>query len=372
MSLTLDQLKEKAAQIEADEQNAEPTIDGTPAEPIQDLAPEPSPAEPAPAEEPKEGDPAPAEPELEEPAPLELDEEGNPIQQEFAFDPNIKVMDNEVAVPDFLAKAVTNEEEAKALTELFEKSYGLDAVKEKRDHFKTKSTEFETKYNETSKELTGINENLDFLDKLIQTNDMETFQKFAKIQDDQILQRAAQIIKYRDLTPTQKAEYDNNTQSRQRLYAQEMELNDLRQNQNSDEIERTQTELDSVISSEAYQQVATQFDARLGEGAFQREVIQRAMHMEQSSKGKTIWSPQQAVEETVRVLGLTQSQSPEPTEQPQQVTTPQPAAAPEQTIVVNKAKPTITKVDGGSKSPARPIVKSIDDLRKLAEQHSHG
>ena len=366
MSLTLDELKAKAEELDAAEQNAEPTLDGAPEEPLADLVPPvEEPVEPAP-EEPVE----PAEPSEEEPAPLELDADGNPVEKEFAFDPNIKVMDNEVTVPDFLAKSVSTPEEAKALTELFEKSHGLDSVKEKRDHFKTKASELETKYNESNKELTATNENLDFLDGLIAKNDMETFQKITKIQDDQILQRAAQIIKYRDLTPQQKAEYNENTQSRQRLYTQEMELNDFRQNQERSEVERTQTELSSVISSENYQTVATQFDARLGDGAFQKEVIQRAMHMEQSSNGKTIWSPEQAVEETVRVLGLTPSQSPDPIEQPQQTT--QAPSAPEHTVVVNRAKPTIAKIDGGSKSPARRIVKSLDELRALADQHSHG
>lgn len=359
--LTLDDLKEKAARLEAEEngleyesENDDPVLpEGEPDPAVAELNtsddedPEPAPEDPEPVPEDENADPIdPVRPEDEVP------EEG-----EFAFEKTVKVMDKEHEIPDFLAKSITNEEQYKEAKEMVERFHGLDAVKEKRDFFKAKSVEAQTALDQT-------NQNLDFLDSLLEKGDMQTFQKAVKITDELVLKRAAEIIQYRELTPQQKAEYDNNVQSKQRLYALEHQNNDLRQSQEAEQISKSETELNSVISNENYQPVAAQFDAVHGYGAFRNEVIQRAANAQQRSNGKEIWTPQQAVEETVKVLGFQSSQTQAPQTPEQQVPTNQ---SPETKVIVRN-KPTIPKIGGGSKSPVKKVPKSIDDLRRMADE----
>lgn len=279
----------------------------------------------------------------------------------FQFDRKIKVMDDEVEIPEHLASAVKTEEQAKELKELFEKAHGLEPLKQKRDYFKEQATNFEAKYRETTNELSTLEKNLDFLDGLIQNGDLQTFQQYAKIDDEQILKRAAEIIQYRELTPQQKAEYDRNVQSRQRLYQVEAEYQSLSQTQEQAAIQQSQAALDAVLNSDDYREVAASFDQRMGYGAFQKEVIQRAA-MKEKMSGQTM-TPEEAVKEVVNLLGLSQGQSKNPQATTNQVTSKK---NPDSTIVTKK-KPTIPKVGGGSKNPARPVVKSLDDIRKLAD-----
>lgn len=311
----------------------------------------------------------PVEPTTEEPAVEATEENPAPVieEGEFSFDPKIKVMDDEVEIPDFLAKSVTNAEQAKIVKDIMEKSYGLDKVKEKRDFFKDKATKHETELNDLNTQFKQMNESLDFYEKLIKNDDIQTFQQYADIKDDQILKRAADIIRYRELTPEQKLQYDNGVQSRQRLYALELENNQFKQRTEVEIVEQKGNELDSVLSNDTTQSIASSFDSRVGYGAFRKEVIQRAAYIEQTT-GKSL-TPEEAVNETVKILGLTPSQSTAPQQSQTPVTT-ETTVNPE-TNVVTTVKPTIPKVNAGNKSPTRPIVKSIDDIRKLAAQFDY-
>lgn len=354
MSLTLDELKKKAEEAESAEMN-EPAEYPDPVEPAEEDPVEPAPEDPADPVEPSEEDPVePSEDPVEPAEPAE-----------FSFDGKIKVMDSEVEVPAFLKDAVKDEEAANYVKELVEKSHGLDAVKEKRDHFKTQASEWEGKFNETNQELTKTNENLDFLDNLIKTGDMQTFQQYAGINDEAILKRAAEIIQYRELTPTQKAEYDRNIQSRQRQYALEFENQDLRQSQTNSEVQKTSDALDEQLSS-SFSDVASSYDKDNGYGSFRQEVVKTAMAVEQRT-GKSL-SPQEAIQLTVRSFGLPLSQAPQNPEPTQQ---PAPEVPVNERVVVRDKKPTMTNVKAGNKSPVKPKVKSIEDIRKLAAQYEH-
>lgn len=351
---SLEDLRNLAEEAEEKELN-EPAEYPDPVEPSEEPV-EPEPEDPSEPVDPSEEDPA--EPNEENPV--------DPAEPtEFSFDGKIKVMDSEVEVPEFLKNAVSSEEDAQVVKELFEKAHGLDAVKEKRDHYKTQSSEWEKKFNESNQELTKTNENLDFLDNLIKTGDMVTFQQYAGINDEAILKRAAEIIQYKELTPTQKAEYDRNIQSRQRQYALEFENQELRQTHNNSEVQKTSDALDEQLSS-SFSEVASSYDKDNGYGSFRQEVVKTAMAVEQRT-GKSL-SPQEAIELTVRSFGLPLSQAPqnpEPTQQPAQ------EVPVNERVVVRDAKPTMTNVKAGNKSPVKAKVKSIDDLRKLAAQFDH-
>lgn len=355
MPMTLDKLKEKAQEIEDQE------VYGDEIEEQGDKVQEENPLEELNPESKEEVSEESTQENTEEvPENLENEEQGD--QPEFSFDPKIKVMDQEYEVPEFLAKSVENEEQAKELKDMFEKAYGLDAVKEKRDHFKTKASDFEQKATEYKSELEKTNENLDFLDGLIKKGDMHTFQQHAGITDEAVLKRAAEIIQYRELTPQQKAEYDNNIQSRQRLYAMEFENKDLRQSHSKNEYQETHNALDGLLSDDSFGSIAKEFDGRMGYGAFKNEVVKRAVFIEQT-EGKSL-SPEEAVNEVVKIYNL------QPRQVQEQVIEQQKEVPVEQKVVVRN-KPTIPKVESGSKSPVKKVPRSIDDLRAMADKFDY-
>ena len=357
MPLTLDELKQKAAEAEEQEMN-EPAEYPDPVEPEED-------DEESEVNDPIRPEDANPEPEIDEDVDPDADPQDPAEPAEFSFDGKIKVMDSEVEVPEFLKNAVKDEESANYVKEMIEKSYGLDAIKEKRDHYKTQVGELEGKFNEVNQELNKTNENLDFLDNLIKTGDMQTFQQYAGINDEAILKRAAEIIQYRELTPTQKAEYDRNIQSRQRQYALEFENQELRQTHSNSEVQKTSDALDEQLSS-SFSEVSSSYDKENGYGSFRKEVVKTAMAVEQRT-GKSL-SPQEAIELTVRSFGLPLSQAPQNPEPTQQ---PAPQVPVNERVVVREPKPTMTNVKAGNKSPVKPKVKSIADLRKLAAQFDH-
>jgi len=301
---------------------------------------------------------------------VEGEEEAEAEAEDFVFDSKLKVMDTEVEVPDWIAKNVKSEDQAKFVKELFEKSHGLDAVKEKRDFFKEELSQTQTVVKDLNEQIRNQNDMFDFYDKLIQTKDLANFQKHSGISDDMILERAAEILRYQELTPMQKAEYDRSIESRQRLYDSEYQLQRLQQVKENEVVSQSMTQLENVLSQDTVSKVAQDFDSRLGANAFKNEVIQRAALYEKQT-GKTL-GIEEAVNYTLNFLGIPQGQS--DTQKPQSVQTQasvKTSGSPQTTVVRREVKPTIPNLQGGNKNVAKPLVKSLDDLRALAQQQEY-
>jgi hypothetical protein len=292
-------------------------------------------------------------------------------ESEFTFDPKLKVMDEEIEVPEWIAKNVSSEEEAQYIKDLHEKAHGLESVKQKRDYFKNELQATQSTVSELNNTVKGQSDMFDFYDKLIQNKDMASFQHYAGIDDQTILDRAAEILRYQELTPTQKAEYDRNIQARQKSYDTEFQLNQLQSQQANNVVTERISELDNFLGQESYKEAVEGFDKRLGSGSFKSEVINRAALHEQRT-GETL-SIEEAVNQTIKIIGYPQGQSDVPEQKQEQAnaTSAQRTKRPQQTIVRKESKPTIPNMKSGNKSAAKPIVKSLADLRKLAEQQDY-
>lgn len=295
--------------------------------------------------------------------------EGDPAP--FKFEPKFKVMDSEVEVPEWIAKQVTSEEQAKYVKDLMEKAHGLEPIKAKRDFFKAELQTTQASMQELSGQLKSQNDMFDFYDKLIQSNDMASFQKYTGISDNMVLERAAEILRYQELTPHEKSQYDRNIESKQRLHDLEFQQATTLRQQESQAVNQRYTELNNFLGQESYIGAVKSFDARLGEGAFMKEVIDRAaLHEQKTNKSLSI---EEAVSHTLKILGIPQGQSGNTTQQnsePAKATQTQPAS-PQTTVVRKEDKPVIPNLQGGNKSVAKPAVKSLSELKKLAQSQEY-
>lgn len=284
-------------------------------------------------------------------------------------DRKVKVMDNEYEIPEHIASAIQSEEQAKEIKEIYEKAYGLDPLKAKRDYFKEQSQNYQSQYQEINNKYTEQSNMLNFYNDLINKGDMAIFQKFTGVSDQMVLDRAAEIIRHNELTPQERAEYNRNIESRQRQYSQDFYNQNQASQADFDAITEQHRKLDDHLDQGQFSGFVNEFDKRNGYGSFKNAVIQRAIQMEEaaSKSGQPkVVSIEEAVDSTLNYLGYSQGQSTIPQQNLEQTgTTPEQANSPK--VVVQK-KPVIPKVTSGGKSPVKKTVKSLDDLRKLADQ----
>lgn len=292
----------------------------------------------------------------------ELEETPNADAEIFNFDRKIKSVDKEYEIPEWVAKNVSNQEQADELREIYQKAHGIDFIKSKNEHLKTEVNEWKGKYDQ--------NENvLKYMDNLVANKDVANIQKMTRLSDDDILNRAHEILQLKDLTPEQRNAYNSQVEARNQLYQTQLENDRLKTQFDNTQAQSHEQSLNSELSKPEVQEIVNFYDAKLGKsGAFREKVIGYAQGIEQRSQGKTILTPEQAVS---AVLGevkpfFTPTQATQ--EQTVTQTTTQAHAQPQaQAAQVDpRSKPVIPKVSGGQKSPAKKVFKSIQDLKDHA------
>lgn len=288
--------------------------------------------------------------------------EENADAEIFNFDRKIKSVDKEYEIPEWVAKNVSNEEEAKELREVYEKAHGIDFIKSKNEHLKTEVNEFKEKYE--------TNENvLKYMDNLVTNKDVANIQKMTRLSDDDILQRAHEILQVKDLTPEQQQAYNNQVEARNQLYQQKLENDRLTAQIGSTQAQSHEQSLNSELSKPEVQEIMNFYDGKLGKvGSFKEKIIGYAANIERETGGKTVLTPEQAVNAIlgeVKPFFIPNQATKEeqvPVEEAQAPAQPQAMAA----QADPRKKPVIPKISGGQKSPAKRVFKSIQDLKDHA------
>lgn len=273
-----------------------------------------------------------------------------------AWTPNYKVKayDNEYEIPENF-RSYINQENEKNFKEVFERSFAFDTIKQKYKDAHTKYQDVNGKYETVSK-------NLDRLSKFVQNGDFDSFFSSIKIPEQAIQSWIYNKLQLQDLPQEQRQLYTKNSEYQRELLSmqeqyEEMQskLQEFESYQQQQQIQQRYNELDSVVNSPEYSQLAQSYDARVGQpGAFKNEVILRAAAVANAT-GKDL-SPAEAVQEFAKLVAWNNQNG-----APAAGSNPKAAG-----------RPTIPSVSGKASSPVAPQVKSIEDLKKLAKAASQG
>jgi hypothetical protein len=275
-----------------------------------------------------------------------------PPVEEWKPDFKLKVMDKEFEWNEHLKKVATKDN-FNELKEIHEKAYGLPFVKERLESIKEENKrlkEVETHYGKTQEYVNGLSTMLD-------KKDYFNFFNQVGLKDQDIINYALQRVKYHELPQEEKQVYDEKFQSSKRLYELEKQNQFLANQFQAQQVNARQAELNSFLQKEDVRPIAEAFDSRVGQpGAFMQEVIRRGQ-LAYFQKGIDL-PVADAVKEVTTFFGspIQQQTMAAPTQ-----------AMPTQQFVKND-KPVIPNVKGGAQSPARKVVRSIADLKSIAQQ----
>lgn len=295
-------------------------------------------------------------PEVASPAVESAPESASPTAEAPAWTPNYKVKayDSEYEIPENF-RSYINQENEKNFKEVFERSFAFDTIKQKYKDAHTKYQEVNGKYDTVSK-------NLDRLSKYVQNNDFDSFFSSIKIPEQAIQSWIYNKLQLQDLPQEQRQLYTKNSEYQRELLSMQEQYEEMQSKvqqfesyQQQQALQQRASELDSVVNSPDYSQLAQSYDARVGQpGAFKNEVILRAAAVANAT-GKDL-SPAEAVQEFAKLVAWNNQNG-------------APAASQNQKAA---GRPTIPSVSGKASSPVAPQVKSIEDLKKLAKAASQG
>lgn len=295
-------------------------------------------------------------PEVASPAVESAPESAAPAAEAPAWTPNYKVKayDNEYEIPENF-RSYINQENEKNFKEVFERSFAFDTIKQKYKDAHTKYQDVNGKYETVSK-------NLDRLSKFVQNGDFDSFFSSIKIPEQAIQSWIYNKLQLQDLPQEQRQLYTKNSEYQRELLSMQEQYEEMQSKlqefesfQQQQQIQQRYNELDSVVNSPDYSQLAQSYDARVGQpGAFKNEVILRAAAVANAT-GKDL-TPAEAVQEFAKLVAWNNQNG-------------APAASQGQKAA---GRPTIPSVSGKASSPVAPQVKSIEDLKKLAKAASQG
>lgn len=298
------------------------------------------------------------EPSEEEVLPAAAEGEGNVVPEPPAYEPDYTytVQGEKKVLDERFHPLVTDKDSEEYVRTLVQRAEGLDFVESARDKFKSQYEEINTAH-------TSLNRELDTLNHYIQSDNFKAFQNTLEIPDVMILKRAQEILQYQEMTPEQKAAYDRASQNEINNYTLNQQNEQLVSEKNQDLIDQRDREVMTELNQPEVAEVANAYDERVGKpGAFYDEVWNRGKF--HAMVNKTNPTAKEVVDEVLQMVGGVGAQ-PQAPSQPQGQPNPAQASqgAPKPT-----QKPVIPRVEGSGASPARPVIKSLDQIRKIRQE----
>lgn len=312
--------------------------------PTPDLEPEPSP-------EPDSDDDIAVDP---EPDP---DSTADPAEEpEYVPNYKFKVLDEEREFDEFIRAAVTKDNEGQ-IRELYEKAHGLEHVKTKHQDATQKLSKVEGDYGQFQAEIKEI---LGFRD-----TDLGIFFDKVKLPKQAVAQWVLSELQKEELPEGHKKVYNELDGLKREVHNLKKANSDLDELRINELVQAHSNQLNQELTQPDVAPLVSAFDTRLAKpGAFRDMVIRHANAELEQSKGARDLSPGDAVKEVINILGLqTQASSPNATPNGS-------AAAPK---VVKDAPPVVLpNLGSGTRSATRKQPRSLDELRKMAEDEQAG
>jgi hypothetical protein len=273
------------------------------------------------------------------------DKKTNPYAPNYKF----KAADKEMEFDDVVKGIIKTADQEKKLRELYEKAHGIDQVKSERERIRGEYRATQEKYN-------NLNKGIENLSAMLNKGDYHGFFQALKIPEETILQYALQRVNYREMPPEQRQTIDAQYERDQKLAYLEQSNNELLNMYQQQSVQQRSNELDGYIQRPDVVSIAQSFDARAGKpGAFRDEVIKRGQYY--ASIGGEDISVEQAVREVAQLVGYQQQQA------ANEMATAQTGLPPQSTATY---KPVIPNIKGRSSSPAKKVISSMEELKKLS------
>jgi hypothetical protein len=280
-----------------------------------------------------------------------------------AFAPNykFKVLDKEHEIDPLFQTLIKDVDTEKKIKELHEKAYGLDSVKVDRQLLKEK---IEKHYAPLEQQFQGMTKSIAQIDKMIENNDFDNFFASLQIPEQTILQWAVKKAQLMSLTPEEQQAYNQQVQEKNQLYQLQQQNADFQEQLFTQQVQARTAQLSQELSKPEVLNVVNAFDARAGmPGAFKNEIIKRGQFYAHQGIDAPV---DQVVKEVLMLAGHAAPQA-NGIQQTVDNGAGNGGQAPQQLIPPQKP-PVIPNVGGQGTSPAKRVVRSLDDIRALAKQ----
>ena len=263
------------------------------------------------------------------------------------YTPNykFKVMDQEKEFDPWIRGAIKDAETEKKVKELYEKAYGLDYVKPKYEQTQKEygnlSQQYQSLYNDANEAMYYKRQ-----------GDLDAFFEKVQLQPEKVYQWVLDKIQRQNLPPEQQRVYNELEQRRRAEFQASGQMQEMQQQYHAMASQAREAEVNSVLARNDIHPIVQAYDAKNGPGAFRHFVAEYGvMHYNVHGQDPTA---QQAVDAVMKRLGDAYRSGP--------TNVASPASGGE------KPLPVIPNVAGKAVSPTRKSPRSIDDLRKLAQE----
>lgn len=254
----------------------------------------------------------------------------------------------ELEMDEWVRPVVKSKEQEERLKELYEKANGLDLVKESREKVTSQlnqvSTAYQQLYNEATDIMTSVKE-----------GDFGTAFKRMGVNEQDVLNYFIEKHNMSQLPPEQQKLYNERNQFKNQDREWQQKFSQMENQYRQMEVRTLNYEVQSAMQNPEVQEVQKNYDATLGrEGAFKELVKDMALSMfNQTGQDPTA---EQAIRYTLQRIGAAYKS------RPADISTMQASG--------EKPLPVIPKVSGAGMSPTKKSPRSLDDLRKMAQERT--
>ena len=270
------------------------------------------------------------------------------VVEKPVYTPNykFKVMNKEFEIDEWLRPAVKNQDVEKKIKDLYEKAYGLEAIKPKHESMKEEFDQLKQKSIQTDQAL-------ETLGKFVQEGDFDSFFEGLNIPKNKILEYALDLVKREQMSPEQKTQWEASKAAREAARYYEVQNQKLLESQQQFAVQQRTFELDIALQQSEAKVFADAYNAGMGTPeAFKDYCIQ--IGQAYAARGQDIPATQ-AVSEAIKHL---RAINPSLGAQTQSATP----------VVQASQKPVIPNIQGRGTSAVKTAVKSLDDLKRRARE----
>lgn len=288
------------------------------------------------------------------------------VKEPEAYKPNTKfnVRNEEHHFDEWIVPLIKDEETEKKIRELYEKSRGIDYVKRDRQALKETSSNLKREIEETYK---PVVQQQQAMNHFLQNGDLGSYFHYSGLKPQDVLKWA---INYAQLPPEQRMNMDQTAMNNINAVHQNFQQMSQSEHMAQQLVEYRHKEVDWMITSRPeVQSVQSAYDQRNGPGSFKQEVINRGIMLSQTT-GQDVPADQVVMQVVNLLSGYAQPQMQQMPQQQMQ-SNPQGMGNNIQQQVQPQnpaAKPVIPNIQGRGTSPAKKMIRSLDDMRKRAEE----
>ena len=265
---------------------------------------------------------------------------------EYVPDYTYKAMGEEREIPEFARAAITSKEQEDQLKEIFSKAGGMEHFEKKYGELNQRITDH---FDPLEKKYTDQNAALDMVQQMVTEKNWDKFHKTFNISEDDIIEHARRLVEYKELPPETRAQVDqyrNTMDQNQELNSQNQAFQTQLRNQ---AIATRTMQLDMELTKPEVSSFVEQYDRIRGvPGAFRQQVIKEGAYAWNANKVDV--PVDQLVSQVMGDYGNFVNQQ-NIQHQPQPTTT-----------AAGNTKPVIPNVQGGSQSPVKQQITSLNDL----------